>query len=471
MKKRKLLAIILVLALGAGIFMSCAVTPPDDDPFGPDIPIPSEKLAVPANLAADADMQTLSWSTVPNARGYFVDIDGQLFPVNENSYSLAALTEPKSYYIRVMAAAGSVSNFFNSDWSEPVTYQIEGDSEIITDYPPLEPIEGLTVTFRDEFLGNRLDTSKWEFMVAKDTNPDNPWGNHELQYYQKESATVSDGTLKITAKKEETTFTVDRREPLLDEEGNQVISEETGRPVQVTVEREYTMDYTSSRIRTRAREDEDGNPIGFGQKYGRFEAKIKLPDAVGMWPAFWMMPEKNVYGGWPQSGEIDIMEAKGRLPDRVGHALHFRQGQSYNRFIARDYNFPKDEQVNPEGGIDGFHIYRVDWHEDRMEWYVDGNLSFAILIDTSKRAEYIEKMGVSPNIVSNESWNLSGPAQVAGNNRNAPFDQEFHMLLNLAVGGDYDGGRTPPEDFLEGVMEVDYVRVWQFDKYLNTNDE
>lgn len=261
---------------------------------------------------------------------------------------------------------------------------------------PVSDVGELEMVWRDEFSGNALDLNKWGYQTGVHDvyhgkeNHTLYWGNNELQYYTEEAVSVSDGNLVITAKKQEY----------------------------------EDMEYTSARILTR-------DLASF--TYGYFEAKMKLPATEGMWPAFWMLPQptdysadKNVYGTWAANGEIDIMEARGRLPYEMGTALHFGGNYPNNTY--------KNETVALESSIEEWHTYGIDWREDKITWYVDGEAVFTLTSD---------------------DWWTS-----ASDGESAPFDQPFYILLNLAVGGNYDGGRKPPEDFTSASMYVDYVRVY-----------
>jgi beta-glucanase (GH16 family) len=139
-----------------------------------------------------------------------------------------------------------------------------------------ETLPGWNLVWSDEFSGNTLDRSKWEFEVNARGG-----GNNELQYYITNNARVQDGILTIEARKERYT-------------GSQ-----------------GTREYTSSRIRTRHQGD---------WLYGRFDIRARLPQGKGIWPAIWMLPTDNRYGGWPHSGEIDIMELVGHKPGNSRHA-------------------------------------------------------------------------------------------------------------------------------------------------------
>ena len=248
--------------------------------------------------------------------------------------------------------------------------------------------DGWKLVWNDEFDGNALDTTKWSCQIG---NGYNGWGNHESQYYTAENVSVADGTLKITAKKE----------------------------------KKGGFDYTSSRIRTVT---DDGQTL-FSTKYGKVEARIKLPSGTGLWPAFWMMPVNSEYGSWPLSGEIDIMEARGRELDTVHGTIHFGEKRPFNKNIGSSYTF------NDGSNITDYHVYSVEWNENTIIWYVDG-------------VEYYRT----------SNWYTMNDGVVA--EYPAPFNQEFYLILNMAVGGTYDNYLLPTDDVLPGTMEVDYVRVY-----------
>ncbi len=256
-----------------------------------------------------------------------------------------------------------------------------------------------TMVWNDEFNGTELDNSKWTYDLGNwivDENDNGVaagWGNNELQNYTKDNVEVEDGNLVITAKKEETS----------DKHG------------------EY--DYTSSRIKTKGL---------FAKKYGRFEARMALPAEDGLWPAFWMLPEDDVYGGWASSGEIDIMEARGRLPHEVEGTLHYGGLWPENKYSGKHYQFKEGTDMTE------FHEYAIEWEPGEIRWYVDGEL-----------------------YQTQNNWYTQGADGEEKYSFPAPFDQDFHLLLNLAVGGWFDGGVEPSEDFEEAQMLVDYVRVYE----------
>lgn len=186
--------------------------------------------------------------------------------------------------------------------------------------------------------------------------------------------------------------------------------------------------YTSARLRTK----------GMGDwKYGRFEMRAKLPFGQGSWPAFWMLPTEWAYGGWPLSGEIDILEAvnlKVGGEDRVHGTLHYGGTWPANVYTGDAYQIPGD--LNP---ADDFHTYAVEWEEGEIRWYVDGD-------------HYATQKA--------DGWYTTA----ALDNPNAPFDQPFHLILNLAVGGDWPSNVNDTgidESAFPQEYQIDYVRVYQ----------
>ncbi|WP_147803940.1 glycoside hydrolase family 16 protein [Alkalicoccus halolimnae] len=246
------------------------------------------------------------------------------------------------------------------------------------------------MTWQDEFEGEELDTSKWRIDNGNGFYDGDEWvegwGNNELQSYQEDNVKVQDGKLILEA----------REESVSDEEGD--------------------YEYTSGKVLT----DEL-----FSQAYGRFEASMKLPEGQGYWPAFWMMPEDDIYGGWAASGEIDIMENRGSETDKVGAAIHYGDLWPANTYSEESYQFPEGQSTTD------FNEYAIEWEPGEIRWYVNDELY-------STKTEWGTKYGEYP----------------------APFDQEFHMILNLAVGGWYGGEPDETTEF-PGQVEVDYVRVYE----------
>ncbi|MEK5479506.1 family 16 glycosylhydrolase [Paenibacillus sp. FSL R5-0407] len=276
----------------------------------------------------------------------------------------------------------------------------ETDHEDIPIGTPNNPaIEGMTLAWQDEFNGSQLDTSKWNYETGYYINDDPNswgWGNAELEHYTNSAQNVflQDGVLNIRALNDPKTFPQD--------------------PTRVA-------QYSSGKINTKDH---------FSFQYGRVDFRAKLPTGNGVWPALWMLPEDAVYGAWAASGEIDVMEAKGRLPGTTSGAVHFGGQWPVNRYIAGEYHFPQGQTF-----ANDFHVYTLIWEEDNFKWYVDGKFFFKVTRD--------------------QWYSVAAP-----NNPNAPFDQPFYIIMNLAIGGHFDGGLAPDPSDIPATMQVDYVRVY-----------
>jgi len=237
-----------------------------------------------------------------------------------------------------------------------------------------------TLAYEDEFdgpAGQLPSAANWRFDVG--TN----WGNDQLEYdtNRPENASLDGaGNLAIIA----------RKEPWLDQE------------------------YTSARITTRAL---------FEQARGKFEARIKLPVGQGMWPAFWLLGADNETVGWPNCGEIDIMENRGQEPNVILGSAH-GPGYSAGNAISTRYTLAG-------AGFDAdFHVFGVEWSESRITWLVDG-VPYRTITETS--------------LPTGGTW---------------VFDHPFYIILNVAVGGNFVG---PPDDstIFPQTMLVDWVRVYR----------
>ncbi|MBW5445051.1 family 16 glycosylhydrolase [Cohnella sp. CFH 77786] len=180
-------------------------------------------------------------------------------------------------------------------------------------------------------------------------------------------------------------------------------------------------DYTSARIKTKGL---------FAKKYGKFEIRAKAPTGKGLWPAIWMLPENNVYGTWAASGEIDIMEGWGSRPHDIAGTIHFGRQWPGNTYSGKEYTFANSTTHD-------FHTYSIEWEPGEIRWYVDG------LLYSTKN-----------------DWYSKGDGNPANFAYPAPFDQEFHLIMNLAVGGNFDGNPTPETPF-PSTLEIDYVRVYE----------
>lgn len=248
----------------------------------------------------------------------------------------------------------------------------------------VSPGDTLTLVWSDEFDAAQLDPEVWFFENGDGSQYGIPgWGNNELQWYLQDSAQLRDGMLVITAREESA--------------GGK--------------------NYTSARLNTRDR---------FAFKYGRIEARIRFPAGQGIWPAFWMLPQDNVYGTWAASGEIDIVEAVnlgGTGGNTVFGTIHYGGESPANQFSGNDYLVPTDATTD-------FHTYAFEWDATEMRWYVDD-----ILYSTQN------------------SWSTTGAPFPA------PFDERFYILFNVAVGGNFPGAPNSATEF-PVTMEVDYVRVY-----------
>ncbi|MEM1127426.1 MAG: family 16 glycosylhydrolase [Bacteroidota bacterium] len=237
------------------------------------------------------------------------------------------------------------------------------------------------LVWADEFNGTEVDTSKWSFQIG-DGCPDLcGWGNGEEQYYTAENATVEDGMLRITA--------------LEDSVGGRA--------------------YTSARLRTKGKAE---------WTYGRIELRAKLTRTNGFWPAVWMLPTDEQYGGWAASGEIDILEVFGREAATVHGTVHYGGESPKNTFSGGSWTLPRRDFSR------AFHDFAIEWVPGEIRWYADGNLYH----------------------IQNEWYTTEARFP-------APFDQQFHLLVNVAVGG--AGGVPDASSRFPQSMEIDYIRVYQ----------
>ncbi len=267
--------------------------------------------------------------------------------------------------------------------------------------------EGWELVWNDEFDGVEIDQSKWGWET-------NCWGggNNELQCYtdRPENAFLRDGNLVIHARPE--TFS-GPAEPL---EWNSNAGDRT-------------LPYTSARLRT----------LGKGDwKYGRIEVRAKLPSGQGIWPAIWMLPTDYAYGGWAASGEIDIVEAvnlSDEEPKQVHGTLHYGREWPGQASSGTNYVFEGSDPV------DEFHTYALEWANREMRWYVD-DVHYA----TQKSSGWYSQIKGADGFYET----------VPGD---APFNQRFHLLMNVAVGGNWPGELDSSTPF-PAELEVDFVRVF-----------
>ena len=242
-------------------------------------------------------------------------------------------------------------------------------------------IDGWRLIWSDEFDYEGVpDPQKWSYDVGG-----HGWGNHELQYYTEnriDNSLVRDGSLHIQAR----------------------------------MEQYNGSSYTSARIVSRGKGD---------WTYGRFEIRARLPRGRGTWPAIWMLPTEWTYGngGWPDNGEIDIMEHVGYNPGVVHASTHTN---AYNHRIGTQ----KTATINVPDAQSEFHVYRLEWSADTVSVFIDSTKYFTQINDGSGW----------------QAW---------------PFDKDFHLLLNLAVGGDWGGVQGVDNSIFPQRLEIDYVRVYE----------
>ena len=243
--------------------------------------------------------------------------------------------------------------------------------------------EGWDIVWQDEFDGASLDINKWSHEVGG-----HGFGNNELQYYTDDSSNsfVDNGILHIRAKYEPAGI---------------------GSPNNLR-------NFSSARLRT----------VGKGDwQYGRIDVRAKIALGQGIWPAIWMLPSDWIYGGWPKSGEIDIMEHVGHDEGRIHGSVHT---ESYNHIIGTQRTNSKlIENVKAL-----FHIYSIEWSEQKIDFFIDDTLHFTFKNDFTNDFR---------------TW---------------PFNERFHLLLNVAVGGNWPGPPNNTTVFPQD-MEVDYVRVYE----------
>lgn len=254
--------------------------------------------------------------------------------------------------------------------------------------------------WEDHFDSESLDQKKWNYrygnwVVGEDGTPViRGWGNNEQQYYTDSPANiwVSGSCLHIAARRENS-------------------------PLQF----EHCYPYTSARIDTKGL---------FSFCYGRVELRAKCPLGTGLWPAIWMMPSESVYGAWAASGEIDILETKGRLPRSVFGTIHYGGISPQKTLQEYHHQLPEDESISD------FHIYELEWSPGCLSWKVDG----------TKYASVSKWSSFTPGITYPQ-----------------PFDQPFYLLVNLAVGGwfDQEAQGDIDENALPAEFLIDYIKVYQ----------
>lgn len=268
---------------------------------------------------------------------------------------------------------------------------------------------GWTLVWHDEFDGNAIDRSKWDFDLGNGFYDYRVhqwvagWGNEELQYYtaEPENVRVADSCVFIRAVKA----------PL------------------------HGCGYTSARLKTKAR---DGRVL-FAKQYGRIAFRARVPWGKGLWPALWMLPVDDKYGGWAASGEIDLMEIVGEQPHEVLNSLHF--GSS----------FPRRSLITTTHPLGSSSV--ADWHEYAVEWE-PGEIRF--FVDEVQTCSYRHWWSCSK---LQDGLGIEAAGEADLNPWPAPFDQPFFLLMNVAVGGNFPGHPNEHTIF-PAELVVDWVRVY-----------
>lgn len=273
------------------------------------------------------------------------------------------------------------------DYEYPDVEAFSGRNLVADECNHLENIGEWQPVWCDEFEYEGLpDTSLWNYDVGG-----HGWGNGESQYYtnaDSDNVNVTDGLLTITAIKESYS-------------SNQ---------------------YTSARLVTKDKGD---------WLYGKIQVRAKLPSGVGTWPAIWMLPTDWKYGGWPKSGEIDIMEYVGYDKNRVHTTIHTG---AYNHSIGTQVGVSKLIE-DPENQ---FHVYEIEWEPGIIRTMINGTLWKTFEYDPEESFRVDNFM----------AW---------------PFDEQFHLILNIAVGGAWGGAQGIDNDIFPQELIIDYVRVFQKD--------
>ncbi len=289
------------------------------------------------------------------------------------------ITEAKE--LGLILNAWTVNDPADMDWllAHGVNLLTTNEPELLSQRVARSPLaKNWKLVWADEFNYTGIpDSTKWNYDVGG-----HGWGNNELQYYTRadsQNVWVKNGRLHITARRKQ-----------------------TGKN-----------SYTSARIISKGKGD---------WLYGRIEVGAKLPSGRGMWPAIWMLPTDWAYGGWPESGEIDIMEHVGYMPDSVFSTIHTK---SFHHSIGTQ----KSKGLQVQNPYTVVHEYAVEWFSDHIDFFVDDVWLF--------------------------SFSNSGKGFTEW-----PFDKRFHLLMNIAVGGDWGGKMGVDETITAATIEVDYVRVY-----------
>jgi beta-glucanase (GH16 family) len=314
-------------------------------------------LSISANVSVDGTGTVVFTATATNAVSYAFEFgNGQVRTVPSGVTTYQYTTIGNNTYTVTVTATGSSGAIITK------SAQIQVDVKA----------PGNVLLWADEFnVAGTPDPTKWKYDIGTGSGG---WGNQELQYYtnRADNSIVSNGTLKITAKREN----------------------------------HMGMGFTSARLLTQDK---------FAFKYGKIEVKAKLPAGVGTWPAVWMLGNNIKSVGWPACGEIDIVEHRGSELNKIFGTLHYpgRSGGNANGSTRLISNATTE-----------FHIYTVEWYADAIRFYVDNQLFHSV-----------------------------------ANSPSLPFNHDFFLLANLAIGGTFAGAVDP--NFNSATLEIDYIRIYK----------
>lgn len=335
-----------------GLFIFIVIASCSKSSSSNSINLAPSNLSVNAVVSTDSSGNVAFTATALNAVSYDFDFGNGVIQTIPSGVVTYLYTSSGAYTVNVIAKSASGQTI-----SQSVTINVG---------------VRLSMIWSDEFnTPGAPDPSKWGYDIGTGSGG---WGNNELEYYTNRSnnVIVQNGVLMITAAKE-----------------NYMGSA-----------------YTSARLLSQNK---------FSFKYGRIEVRAKIPAGVGTWPAIWMLGNNIPTAGWPDCGEMDIMEERGSEPNKIYSTFHY-PGHSGAGGVGSNIIIPD--------ATTAFHSYILDWSASSVKIYVDAQLVYNL-----------------PNTMA------------------LPFNQNFFILLNVAIGGNFGGPVDPA--FTSATMQVDYVRVYQ----------
>jgi len=346
-----------------------------------------------------------------NARTQYLDGSKNPEQLKEDGISgldyLVYKYKKKPEWIKSAKENGLILNAWVANKTEDIDWFLANNFDYITtDYPELvfERLEmsptrkGWGLVWSDEFnYKGKPDSTKWAYDYGFISNKEKQYFTDSLK-----NARVEDGHLIIEAHKEKIANKDYKNEALSNKSWLKYVTEID------------TAQYTSVRLKTEGLNS---------WKYGRIEVKAKLPKGVGLWPAIWMLGENRKQVGWPESGEIDIMEHVGFSPDSIFGTIHTK---AYNHMIGTE----RGKKIFIEKPYDMFHVFALEWTPEKMDFILDD---------------------VVYNHIENEHKTLA----------EWPFDQKFHLIMNVSVGGMLGGKKGIDNSVFPQQMVIDYVRIFQ----------